>query len=52
MMMPFKILQGKEIDLQQLPVMSEITLLTILTVILVQLNGKIIVHKMIHKYIR
>ena len=51
MMMPFKILQGKEIDLQQLPVMSETTLLTILTVIMVQLNGKIIVHKMIHKYI-
>ena len=51
MMMPFKILQGKEINLQQLPVMSEITLLTILTVIVVQLNGKIIVHKMIHKYI-
>ena len=52
MMMPFQILQGKEIDLQQLPVMSEITLLTILTVIVVQLNGRIIMHKMIHKYIR
>ena len=51
MMMPFKILQGKEINLQQLPMMSEITLLTIVTVIIVLLNGKIIVHKMIHKYI-
>ena len=51
MMMPFKILQGKEIDLQQLPMMSEITLLTILTVIVVLLNGKMIVHKLIHKYI-
>ena len=51
MMMPFKILQGKEINLQQLPMMSEITLLTILTVIMVLLNDKIIVHKMIHKYI-
>ena len=51
MMMPFKILQGKEINLQQLSVMSEITLLTILTVMVVQLNGKIIVHKMIYKYI-
>ena len=51
MMMPFKILQGKETDLQQLPMMSEITLLTILTVIVVLLNGKIIGHKMIHKYI-
>ena len=52
MMMLFKILQDKEIDLQQLLVMSEITLPTILTVIMVQLNGKIIMHKMIHKYIR
>ena len=49
MMMPFKIFQGKEIDLQQLAVMSEIT---ILTVNMVQLNGKIIMHKMIHKYTR
>ena len=47
MMMPFKILQSKEIDLQQLPTMSEITLLTTLTVIVVLLNGKMIVHKMI-----
>ena len=51
MMMPFKILQGKEIDLQQLPMMSEITLLTILTVIMILLNGKIIMHKMIQKFI-
>ena len=50
-MMPFKILQSKEIDLQQLPMMSEITLLTILTVIMVLLNGKMIVHKIIYKYI-
>ena len=48
MMMPFKILQSKEIDLQQLPMMSEITLLTILTVIMVLLNGKMIVHKIIY----
>ena len=45
MMMPFKILQSKEIDLQQLPMISEITLLTTLTVITVLLNGKMIVHK-------
>ena len=45
MMIPFKILQSKEIDLQQLPTMSEITLLTTLTVIMVLLNGKMIVHK-------
>ena len=45
MMMPFKILQSKEINLQQLPTMSEITLLTTLTVIVVLLNGKMIVHK-------
>ena len=45
MMMPFKIVQSKEIDLQQLPVMSEITLLTTSTVIMVLLNGKIIMHK-------
>ena len=52
MMIPFKILQSKEIDLQQLPTMSEITLLTTLTVIVVLLNGKMIVHKMIYIYIR
>ena len=51
MMRPFKILQSKEIDLQQLPMMSEITLLTTLTVIVVLLNGKMIVHKMISIYI-
>ena len=45
MMMPFKILQSKEIDLQQLPMMSEITLLTTSTVIMVLLNAKMIVHK-------
>ena len=45
MMMPFKILQSKDIDLQQLPMMLEITLLTISTVIMVLLNGKITVHK-------
>ena len=57
-MMPFKILQSKEIDLQQLAMMSEITLLTILTVIMVLLNVKMIVHKIgfkikviIYKYI-
>ena len=49
MMIPFKILQSKEIDLQQLPMMSEITLLTTLTVIMVLLNGKMTVHKMIYK---
>ena len=45
MMMTLKILQSKEIDLQQLPMMSEITLLTTSTVIMVLLNGKMIVHK-------
>ena len=38
-------LQSKEINLQQLPMMSEITLLTTSTVIMVPLNGKMIVHK-------
>ena len=58
MMMPFKILESKEMDLQQLSMMSETTLLTTLTVIMVLLNGKIIVHKfgfkikvIIYKYI-
>ena len=41
----FENLQSKEIDLQQLPMMSEITLLTTSTVIVVLLNGKMIVHK-------
>ena len=45
MMMPFKILQNKEINLQQLPRMSEITLVTTSTVIVVLLNVKMIVHK-------
>ena len=45
MMMPFKILQSKEINLQQLPMVSEIHLLTASTVIMVLLNGKMIVHK-------
>ena len=45
MMMPFKILQSKEIDLQQLPIMSETTLLTTSTVIVILLNGKMIVQK-------
>ena len=45
MMMPFKILHSKEFDLQQLPMMSEITLLTTSIVIVVLLNGKMIVHK-------
>ena len=45
MMVPFKILQNKEIDLQQLPMMPEITILTTSTVIMVLLNGKMIVHK-------
>ena len=45
MMIPFKILQSKEIDLQQLPMMSEITIVTTLTVIMVLLNGKMIAHK-------
>ena len=58
MMMPFKILQSKEINLKQLPTMSEITLLTALTVIMVLLNGKMIMHKIgfkikvtVYKYI-
>ena len=45
MMMHLKYLQSKEIDLQQLPMMSEITFLTTSTVIVVLLNGKMIVHK-------
>ena len=45
MMMPFKILQSKEIDLKQLPMMSETTLLTTSTVIMVLLNSKMIAHK-------
>ena len=45
MMMPFKILQSKEIDLQQLPMISEITLLTTSTVIVILLNGKMTEHK-------
>ena len=45
MMMSFKILQSKEIDLQQLSMMSETTLLTTSTVIVVLLNGKMIVHE-------
>ena len=44
-MMPLKTSQSKEIDLQQLPVMSETTLLTTSTVIVVLLNSKMIVHK-------
>ena len=48
-MMHFKILQSKEIELEQLPMMPEITLLTTLTVIMVLLNGKMIVHKIAFK---
>ena len=44
-MMPLKTLQSKEIDLQQLPMMSDTTLLITSTVIVVLLNGKMIVHK-------
>ena len=45
LMMPLKAWQRKEINLQQLPMMSETTLLTTSTVIVVLLNGKMIVHK-------
>ena len=45
LMMHLKTLQSKEIDLQQLPMMSETTLLTTSTVIVVLLNGKMIAHK-------
>ena len=45
LIMPLKTLQSKEIDLQQLPMMSETTLLTTSTMIMVLLNGKMIVHK-------
>ena len=45
LMMPLKTWQSKEINLQQLPMMSETTLLTTSTVIVVLLNGKMIVHK-------
>ena len=40
LMMSLKPWQSKEIDLQQLPVMSEPTLLTTSTLITVLLNGK------------
>ena len=45
MMMLLKNLPSKEIDLQQLLMMSQITLLTTSTVTVVLLNGKMIVHK-------
>ena len=45
LMMPMKTSQSKKIDLQQLPMMSETTLLTTSTVIVVLLNGKMVVHK-------
>ena len=45
LMMPLKISQSKEINLQQLPMMSETTLLTTSTVIMALLNGKMIAHK-------
>ena len=41
----FEDLTSKEMDLQQLPMMSETTLLTTSMVIVVLLNGKIIDHK-------
>ena len=44
LMMPLKTSQSKEIDLQQLSMMSETTLPTTSTVILVLLNGKMIAH--------
>ena len=44
-MMPLKTLQSKKINLQQQSMMSETTLLTTSTVIMVQLNGKKIAHK-------
>ena len=44
-MIPLKTSQSKEIDLQQLPMMSETTLLTTSTVIVVLLNGKMIVQR-------
>ena len=44
-MMPLNTSQSKEIDLQQLPMMSETTLLTTSTVIMVLLNRKMIAHK-------
>ena len=43
--MPLKTSQSKEINLQQLPMMSENTLLTTSIVIMVLLNGKMIAHK-------
>ena len=55
----FQDLAKQGIDLQQLPMVSEITLLTTLTVIMVLLNGKMIVHKIgfkikviVYKYIK
>ena len=41
----FETLQSKEIDLQQLPMISETTLLTTSIMIMVLLNGKMIAHK-------
>ena len=45
LMKPLKTLQSKEINLQQLPMMSETTLLTTSTVMVILLNGKMIAHK-------
>ena len=45
LMVPLKTSQSKEIDQQQLPMMSETTLLSTSTVIVVLLNGKVIGHK-------
>ena len=45
MILPLKTLQCKEINLQQQPMISETTLLTTSTVIMVLLKGKMIVHK-------
>ena len=45
LMIPLKTAQSKEIDLQQLPVMSETTLLTTSTAIMILLNSKRITYK-------
>ena len=45
LMMPLRTSQRKEIDLQQLPMMSETTLLTTSIVIVVLMNGTMIAHE-------
>ena len=45
LMMPLKTSQNKDIDLQQLPMVSETTVPTTSTVVIILLNGKMLVQK-------